>query len=333
MMEESELERILKIYVLESDNPDVRAYWTVDNIPIRSLIHETKKVLRMGGIRRARVLDVGCGFGWGAVLLAAVGENTIVANDVRSSMIDVVDDRLAELRKRGIELPITTLLGDICGLSLPENSFDAVHSSEAIEHVHDLPRMFRVIRQLLRPGGRGVFLNDSNALHPATRERTMRMWVKRDTSRDYIEELKQERPIENAEIEPYAFMRRRIIEEQRPDLSEESVLAIASASAGMTSRDICTFLSDYRLGGSLPEPPSLSWCRNPLTEEYCERLLDPFEIATMARESGLRARVWHYQFNRFPLNYLNLANGYPSPWLNRLMFRVRPHFAVVVEKP
>jgi ubiquinone/menaquinone biosynthesis C-methylase UbiE len=263
----AELDRMLRTYVLDSNNPDLRAYWGRDDVPLDSLIRDKEFILRMGGMRQARVLDIGCGFGWDDVLLSVLGDNTIVANDIRSTMIDVVNERLDELRRQGFDLPITPILGDVCELSLPEQSFDAIHSSEAIEHVHDLPKMFEVVRKLLRPGGKGVFLNDSNALHPSTREHTTRMWVERDTSQDFIDELKRERPIENAEIEPYAVMRRRVIKEASPELAEESVAAIARATAGMTAREIRAFLADYHPGDRLPEPPAISWCRNPITEE------------------------------------------------------------------
>lgn len=328
-----DLETMLRVYIFESDNPDVRAYWGRDAVDIAALVAETRRALHMGRMEGGRVLDIGCGFGWGALLLAVVGGCTVVANDVRDSMTNTVDDRLAALRARGFEVSATTLLGDICTLDLAESSFDAVHCHEAIEHIHDLGRLFAVVRHVLRPGGRGVFFNDNNALHPPTRDVAVRMWPRRDTSPEYIAEIQRARPVENVGIEPYAVMRRRIIERERPDLSGPDVDALTAATAGLTERDIAAFLRDYRPGQPLPVPPPLAWCRNPVTMEYCERLLDPFEVADLARQAGLEARVFHHHFRRFPLTALNLVNGLPLPWLNRLVFRIRPPFAVVVTRP
>lgn len=330
---EVDLETLLRVYILESDNPDMKAYWGLDAFNVPRMRQETLRVLRMGRMTGGRVLDIGCGFGWGALLLAAVGRNTVVANDVRGTMTRVVDERTADLRARGFDFPISTLLGDVCTLDLPADSFDAVHSHQAIEHIHDLPKLFAVVRRILKPGGRGVFLNDSNALHPPTRRHALAMWPRRDRDPEYIAELKRERPIENADIEPYAVMRRRIIARVRPDLDEAETEALCAAAAGLTEADIADVAGGYTPGAPLPTPPALSWCRNPVTMEYCERLLDPFEVADLARREGLEARVWHHGFNRVPLTALNVLNGLPLPWLNRMVFRLRPSFAVVVARP
>jgi 2-polyprenyl-3-methyl-5-hydroxy-6-metoxy-1,4-benzoquinol methylase len=50
-------------------------------------------MMKLGEMRNARVLDVGCGFGWQALLIALLGGNDVVANDIRESMIDVVGSR------------------------------------------------------------------------------------------------------------------------------------------------------------------------------------------------------------------------------------------------
>ena len=326
------IEQLIKVYVEGSTNPDVRAYWGSGR-DARYMLRKTLKAISMANMRQVRVLDIGCGFGWDAALLSFVGGNEVVANDIRPTMTEVVEERIESACRAGISgLSVSTLLGDVCEIELEENSFDAVHSSEAIEHVHDLEKMFSVVRRVLRPGGRGVFFNTSNALHPPTRMETEKMWLERDASHELVETLKAERPIENASIEPYAVMRQRLISEKNPGLSPESIDVLVSATAGLNKKQIEQLADSYVPGNSLPTRPALSWCRNPITGEYCERLLDPFEVAGFARKQGLKARVWHHRFNRMPLTLLNVINGLPLEWVNRLVFRLRPQFAVTVRK-
>ena len=79
---------------------------------------------------------------------------------------------------------------------------------------------------------------------------------------------------------------------------------------------------------TLPSPPPLSWCRNPMTGEYCERLLNPYEIAGMLEAQGFRASVRH-GFRRFPLSLLNGTDIRP---LSRFLFNLRPYFIIVGTK-
>jgi SAM-dependent methyltransferase len=246
-------------------------------------------------------------------------------------MTEVIEQRLLALRQQGVFPRVSTMLADVCTLDLPAESFDAVLCHQAIEHVRDLERMFRVVSRALRRGGRGVFTNDSNVYHPSTRRWTEEMWALRDGSAEYTDKLKQERPIENEDIEPYAVMRRRIIAQRRPDL-HDGLESLTAATAGMDQSEIEALCSGYKPGDRLPTPPALSRCRNPVTGEYCERLLDPFEVAAMARRAGLRAWVYPHRFNRFPLTVLNLLDPVPFRWLKRAFFRLKPQFVVVVEK-
>ncbi len=333
MYSRDQLARMLRIFVLESDNADLVSYWGQSDVPVDALIRKTEHRIRMGRMRGGRVLDIGCGFGWDSVLIAALGDATVVANDIRPSMTEVLDERLRAIREAGFDLPVSTLLGDICEADLPPDSYDSVFCAQAIEHIHDLTGMFRVVKTILRPGGRGVFLNDNNALHTPCRESSLAMWPRRDADQEFIDGIKRDRPIENADIEPYAVTRRRIVSEARPDLDAGAVATLVNATAGLTQPDIRRVATEYAPGRPLPQPPRWSWCRDPISGEYCERLLDPFEVADLARSVGLEARVWHRHFNRFPMTALNLVNGGPWPWINRLVFKVHADFGVVVRKP
>ena len=65
------------------------------------------------------------------------------------------------------------------------------------------------------PGGRMVITNDNNALHPGRFNESLEYWHKRDRDVAFCDQLRRERPIENADVEPYAVMREKIIRSAR----------------------------------------------------------------------------------------------------------------------
>ena len=104
-----------------------------------------------------KVLDAGCGVGYGTAYLAA--ETSHVTG------IDVSDETIAYANQR-YGGPLTEFrVGDLQALEWPDESFDAVCSFETIEHVHDPDRMLAELARVLRPGGT-LFVSTPNV--PAT---------------------------------------------------------------------------------------------------------------------------------------------------------------------
>jgi SAM-dependent methyltransferase len=316
-------------YVDGCDNPDFKAYvgdhWTIDDRFAWLMQH----LVEIGHMQNARVLDIGCGFGWDAVAISLKANATVVANDIRPEMTSVVASRVAELKARGAGVKVETLTGDICNIDLPDGSFDAIMCQQAIEHIHDLEALFKVCFRLLRRGGRAIFTNDNNILNRAKFAEVQKMWKRRDTDWRFIEELKKERPIENRDIKPYAVMRRDIVVQANPRLNDADVGKIVDATAGLTAKEIAPLARSYTPGKKLPNPPHSSWCRNPVTSEYCERHLDPFELAERLAAHGFVVEVRH-GFRKAPLSWLN---GIHIRWLNILLFNYRPYFMIVGTKP
>jgi SAM-dependent methyltransferase len=86
-----------------------------------------------------RILEIGAGSGRQALELSKRGFD-VCAIDLASS--DYVDKRV---------FPITDYDGH--QIPHPEREFDLVFSSNVLEHVTDLPEMYREIRRVLKPGG------------------------------------------------------------------------------------------------------------------------------------------------------------------------------------
>jgi SAM-dependent methyltransferase len=315
-------------YIDGCDNPDFQAYGGEKSAFDVRFQWAIKHLIELGQMENGRVLDIGCGFGWNAVAISLLGKATVVANDIRPEMTSVVAERVDAIRKKGAGVKVETLTGDICNIDLPENSFDAIVCQQTIEHVHDLEALFEVCFRLLKPGKKAVFTNDNNVWNRTQFLKTEAMWKRRDSDWGFIEQLKRKRPIENRDIQPYGVMRRDIILRANPNLEEPDVTKIADATAGLTAKEIEPLARSYAPGKSLPTPPHSSWCRNPVTGEYCERQLDPFEIAGRLAAHGFVAKVRH-GFRRWPLSWLNKIQ---ARWLNILLFNYRSFFIIVGKK-
>ena len=333
MGEHSHISKIMSEYVHGSEHPDLKIYRGdgMDDPSGHELwLWRTKYFCDLGNFYNKRILEVGCGFGWDAVGIALIGDNDVVASDILPSMVDGMSQCLESMRAKGRPLPVTPLQADICKLDMPDASFDGIFSTEAIEHVHDLGIMFDNCRRLLKPGGSLVIVNDSNKWNAESRAHSWGSWQERDDSWEHANWLKTEvRPVEHADAKPYGVMREEVIRAHAPELDDEAVGKIRKATAGLINSKIQAAVDRFRKDGTLPTPDPYSWCRNPETGEYSERLLDPFELADMLRDRGFKVELRH-MFRKMPYR---LFNGVGIRAINKLLFRIRQQFVLVAKKP
>ena len=322
------LRRLMDKYIGESNHPDMIRYGANFLRHFDGNLRAMQSFMALGRMHGGRVLDIGSGFGWHAVCFSLLGAAEVVANDMRDMMISTMEQRLTALRAEGVQVRVRSLLGDICSTPTPQHPFDAVFCNQTMEHVHDADGMFSAMARLLRRGGIAIIVNDNNALCKQIVRDNTAMWAQRDRSWECIEQLKKERPIENALIEPFAITREREVRSVMPDISNEQLAKLVGATAGMIEPQIRKAVAEFVATGALPTPPEHSWCRDPVSGEYCERLLDPYQLTKSLRTHGFRARVRH-GFGRFPATLLNGVRFRP---LNASLFQLKPVFAIVAER-
>jgi SAM-dependent methyltransferase len=109
-------------------------------------------------VRGLRVLDFACGSGVTAAFLAARGAN-VTGIDISPASIE----QAGELAQRA-GLSIDFLAGELTPDTFEPDSFDAVIGHYALHHV-DLNVIAPILGALLRPGGRGAFV-ETMALNP-----------------------------------------------------------------------------------------------------------------------------------------------------------------------
>lgn len=96
------------------------------------------------------LLDVGCGPGTiTADLAGLVAPGRVTALEMTGEALRLAE---AEARARARE-NIDFVVGDVCALDFPDDTFDVVHAHQVLQHVADPVRALSEMRRVCRPGG------------------------------------------------------------------------------------------------------------------------------------------------------------------------------------
>ena len=135
--------------------PDPASFWDkradkYAKSPIKNLeaYHETLDRTRKHLSASAEVLEVGCGTGTTALLLAPSAQR-ITATDVSSRMIEIAREKAATEQVENVRFVRATPFDEV----LPKGSFDVVLAFNFLHLLEDLPAAVRRLHELLKPGG------------------------------------------------------------------------------------------------------------------------------------------------------------------------------------
>lgn len=101
----------------------------------------------------ARVLDVGCGLGGSAFVMAREFALRVDGIDLSKNMLALAQRKLAN---HGMEALVNLRWGDCLELEA-KGIYDAVYSRDVFLHIDDKQRLFTRLSRALRPGGRLLF--------------------------------------------------------------------------------------------------------------------------------------------------------------------------------
>lgn len=101
----------------------------------------------------ARVLDVGCGLGGSAFVMASEFGLQVDGIDLSKNMLEIANQKL---RAHGLADQVKLEWGDCLQLERLD-SYDAIYSRDVFLHIHDKSRLFSVLKAALRAGGQMLF--------------------------------------------------------------------------------------------------------------------------------------------------------------------------------
>lgn len=112
---------------------------------------EVREIVRELDLQGSHILDIGCGVGGPAMLLAAeLGAAQVISIDIQPKQVERATHRVVQAGLAGRVVPTLVVSGP---LPFDDNSFDFVFSKEAINEVSDKAALFREILRVLKPGG------------------------------------------------------------------------------------------------------------------------------------------------------------------------------------
>jgi 2-polyprenyl-3-methyl-5-hydroxy-6-metoxy-1,4-benzoquinol methylase len=131
------------------------------------------RYLRSLPLERPTILDMGCGMGWFANVLADFGPTT---------GIDLSDDAIAQAKSKFPH--VTFMAGNVFEMELPERHFDVVVSQEVIAHVPDQKGYLERAARVLKPGGYLIVTTPNRFVHfrndwPPTPPGHIEQWLSR----------------------------------------------------------------------------------------------------------------------------------------------------------
>lgn len=135
------------------DNPDFHAGYSQLERSVHGLEGAAEwPVLRalLPPLINARIVDLGCGFGWFARWARSQGAASVLGLDVSEKMLE----RAASMTN---DAAITYRRADLESLELPPAAFDLAFSSLAFHYIRQLDRLWHTVHQALVPDGWFVF--------------------------------------------------------------------------------------------------------------------------------------------------------------------------------
>jgi 2-polyprenyl-3-methyl-5-hydroxy-6-metoxy-1,4-benzoquinol methylase len=234
------------------------------------------------------IVDYGGGSGMLSLLAREAGVAKVVYNDIYD--VSCVDARTLAVRV-GLAAD-DYVLGDIEDLTsyLRERSVRcrSIVSSDVIEHVYDVDEFLRAVPGISSGPLRVVFASHANTFNPLLSwmlMRTQRAVETRDRPPALGQKLRDT-------TRSYRGVREEMIRQHAPLLTLEEVARLGAVTRGLMKADIEKAVDSFLETGEAPAElvHPTNTC-DPYTGNWCEHLMDPFELAKTLSASGIPTQV------------------------------------------
>ena len=226
----------------------------------------------------ASVLDLGCGFGLIATIFGLYGAREVVGYDLN-------DEKIRCFKKMHLYLnleikDVKPVLGDSSKIEYPDEYFDVVIANETFSHIREMEKSFREVHRVLKIGGKFLLRDGNNSLFLIGRIRRRRFWR--------MVELGPVDPTSFRSTDiplPYFEVRKKMIHERFPQMGLEKVDFLSRETSGMFGNEIYEAVREFEKSGVISDRPKFRY-RNPMTGEFPEKELNPFNLKGVLRKIG-----------------------------------------------
>ncbi|AKB51647.1 hypothetical protein MSBRW_2394 [Methanosarcina barkeri str. Wiesmoor] len=237
-------------------------------------------------------LDYGGGSGMLSLLAKECNIGTVIYNDIYD-----VSARDAELIGKAIgEQADYYIPGDIDEVIdfLKNNSINCnvIANYDVIEHIYDIEEFLKKISLISNNNLRVFFSSGANPYNP---------FIKRKLTKYHqmCELVDREQVFGDKErdlLEAYSKIRTKLIKSLNPNLSEDQVAYLVTATRGMVESDIQKAVNEFSASGSItlkqkyPQYPT-NTC-DPYTGNWAEHLMDIYQLRNILQSENFQADIW-----------------------------------------
>lgn len=128
-------------------------------------------------MKDADVIDLGCGCGYGAKLLATQGARSVVGVDLSVEAVEYA-------KKHYQEPNLAFQVMDVTALDYPDNYFTGAVCFEVLEHVQNYVALLKETVRVLKPGGTLILSTPNKEIWSPKRDQPINPWHTREFNRD-----------------------------------------------------------------------------------------------------------------------------------------------------
>ncbi|MGC4101291.1 class I SAM-dependent methyltransferase [Ferruginibacter sp.] len=253
------------------------------------------------------LVDYGAGNGLLGLFAKHCGFGRVYINDIEQNFLKAAENLSALL-----QIPVDGFIaGDIEAVAheLSQQPPQAVVGTDVIEHIYDLDNFFKKL-QVLNPQLVTVFTTAANTANWFKTRHIKKLQLK--------DEYEGGQPGDytlfgSAPLAPFFIMRKRIIKEYFPLLSETEIEELATHTRGLNKESIINAVTKYTTDKKLPALIShpTNTC-DPLTGSWTEHLLTVEEYKTIYNGAGYKLTVYNGFYNSYAPGakalLMNIAN-------------------------
>jgi 2-polyprenyl-3-methyl-5-hydroxy-6-metoxy-1,4-benzoquinol methylase len=255
-------------------------------------------------ISEITIVDFGGGTGLQSLLAKEVGFKSVIYNDIfEGSCLDVAV--LADACDLQIERIIQ---GDTTDLVFELNQnlikADLIVSYDVIEHVYDVKENFLAFAQLNHRPDVIVYGSGANIRNPFYTQAVKKVQISVET----VDRNESYGHKASDSLKSYVNLRRDIIVNCAPSLSESEIDYLAIKSRGLIKLDIEKYVKEYLLTGHFNHQIShpTNTC-DPMTGNWCEHLLEFDWIVATAESLDFNAQISKGRYSPDRITKRNLA--------------------------
>ncbi len=257
----------------------------------------------------ASIIDYGGGCGILSAIASEIGFKTIIYNDIYAQSVKDAEVIVYALGSR-VNHYVT---GDIAFLveymNIHSLRSDYVCSFDVLEHIYDWQKWFDSALTL-NNNPLFVFKTSANGANPIIRRRLAKI----HNRAEYIGREKGEGWKERDTAEPFLKIRRNIIEEYAPQLSDSIIDELALSTRGLMQDDIILEIDEYiKNGKSTYRCKHATVTCDPYTGNWAENDIDTKDLQAYLTSKGFDTKIvngfYSYSANKtksLPKTILNL---------------------------